>query len=101
MHSAGLRDDLLTVAAHRRFRQASPLLGLLSCPFYRGGVPRIRSAPWSPIIMLGLAVLPVTQESMIEASITRSLPTPWTCRLASTTALALSEPIRHEPTKCW
>ena len=55
------------------------------------------AAPFSPIMIDGADVLPLMSVGMIDASITRRPPSPWTRSCVSTTASG-SLPILHEPT---
>ena len=56
--------------------------------------PRIRSEPFSPIMMVGALVFELVTIGMIEASITRSPSTPRTRSSGSTTAFS-SIPMVH------
>jgi len=50
----------------------------------------IKSAAFSPIMIVGALVLPPIKVGMIEASTTRKASMPWTRSLPSTTAIASS-----------
>ena len=60
---------------------------------------RIRSAHFSPTMMLGAFVLPEGMVGKIEASAMRNPSRPWTFKFSSTTAFVALElgPIRQEP----
>ena len=55
------------------------------------------AAPFSPIMIDGADVLPLMSVGMIDASMTRRPPSPWTRSWVSTTAIG-SLPILQEPT---
>ena len=57
----------------------------------------MNSAAFSPIMMAGALVLPLTITGMTDASATRSPAMPWTMSRASTTAIG-SVPMRQVPT---
>ena len=59
--------------------------------------PRIKSAAFSAIIIVGAFVLPLTSRGMMEASITRKPSNPLTRKVSSTTAIP-SWPILQVPT---